>query len=214
MLTVVIKNDEKNVIDMTYAQLWKELQDIPGAELLVVDSWWDGLEKASTDFICFVESDCLVSSGFFASQVGIFKKDKALRKLAVLGTALGVFHWGNRFYGYSFGNTYSDGLVPQRVASSKRPYPVQVAFIPGAIIRTSMLKRATEAHLKGEFPEDNLVEFSARLCLLLWEDGTGHRIALNPNTTYVTTEKYAAEIGNFNIDTGDAMVKFTKAGIR
>lgn len=214
MLTVaILDNHEKKVIDMTYELLWKELQDITGAKLVVVDSWWEALADCTTDFICFVEADCLVSGGYFSSQVGIFKKDRTLRKLAVMGSALGVLNWANRVYGYSFGNKHSNGLVPERVATSNRPYPVQVAYIPGAIMRTKVLQTAVEGRGKDQFPVDNLVAFSARLSLLFWASGSGHRIVLNPSTTYVTTEKYPLDISHPDIDPAEAMVKFTKAGI-
>lgn len=215
MITVAIKdNGEKNVIQMTYEDLWRELKDLPGAEIIVVDDWFEVLNVTKNKFVCFVEADCLVSGGFFQSQIGLFKKDKTLAKLGVLGTATGVLNWANRVYGYEFGNNYSDGLVPVRVAPSNRIHSVQVAFIPGAIMRTKMLKKVLAKRGDQKFAQSNLVEFSVQLSLLFWELEDGPRVAINPNTTYVTTEKYPSDIGNFDIDAGEQMVKFTKAGIR
>jgi hypothetical protein len=49
MITVVIKNDgEPKVIQLTYQNLWKELKDIPGAELKINADWFEELPKPRT----------------------------------------------------------------------------------------------------------------------------------------------------------------------
>lgn len=212
MLTVAIKdNGEKGVIEMTYEDLWKELKDISGSELVVVDDWFDVLQKTKNPFICFVESDCLVSSGYFKSMTGILNKNKNLLKVGALGSALGVINWANRVYGYQFGNNHSQGIIPNRSQASNRPYPVQVAYIPGAVMRTKMLKNALG---KQKVNSKNLVELSIVISLRLWRLKDSPRVALNPSTTYVTTEKYPLDIIKSDIDPGDVLLKFKKAGIR
>ena len=42
VITCILKNDgEDNVVQLTYENLWKELKDIPGSELIVSESWFD-----------------------------------------------------------------------------------------------------------------------------------------------------------------------------
>lgn len=225
MITVAIKdNGEKNVIKLTQENLARELQDIAGARLIVVDDWMDALDATKNDFICFVEADCLVSSGYFSSLVGIFRKDTSLRKLAVLGSATGVLNWANRIYGYSLSGDHEGEIIPERTAASTVVYTNQFAYIPGAIMRTKMLRQAIDKleveRLKSADDDDsplldtdNLVELSIMLSSMFWMLGDGHRVAINPNTSYATTEAYVQEpvIGDF--DTSDLVKIFKKAGI-
>lgn len=221
MITVIIRdNGEKSVIQMTYEDIWKQLKELSGAEIIVHPDWFQALPAAQNKFVCFVEPDCLVSPGYFASQVGIFTKNKSLRKLGILGTATGILNWANRIYGYSFGNNWSDGIVPNRTASSRVISPVQVAFVPGAIMRTKMLREVVKVHEErfGDAPIDNenLVKLSVYLSVRFWELGDGHRVAVNPSTTYVTTEEYPLEIFKTpeDLDISEMLVRFTKAGMR
>ena len=85
-------------------------------------------------------------------------------------------------------------------------YPVQIGYLPGAIIRTTMLKEIYKT-LK-RIPDDNLVYMSAKFSLAFWHQGgewdvkhpegqLGNRVHINPDTTYVTTEDYVNDIGQF-----------------
>ncbi len=223
MITVVIKdNGEPNVIALTYDNLWRELKDIPEAELMVAKSWFDALGSIKTKYVCFVEPDCLVSSGYFSSQLGLFKKSPYFAKLAMLSAATGVNDWENKFYGYTIGDNYVDGIVPVKHKKSTNPYPVQVGFVPGAIIRAEMLEDILRAKDAKSSWEDDLVFMSTTLSLGFWRRGTGkgktagspgNRTHINPNATYVTTETYVNFIGRFEHDGAEVYDMFKKESI-
>lgn len=211
MITCVIKDDgEPRVIQLTYENLWRELKDVVGAELVVTEDWLSVVDKVKNNYICFVEADCLVSSGYFASQLGLFEKNRHFRKLAALASATGVNNWANRVYGYSLGNNYSDGIVPNLDKKSSQIYPVQIGYMPGAIVRVAMLKK-TLGGLKLDTKD--LVQFSTELSLAFWKQGDGNRVHINPNTTYVTTENYVNDVGKFEIDANGLLAKFEKESI-
>lgn len=208
MLSVIIRDEgEKKVTQLTYENLWRELKDIPDSELLVADDWFDALEIVKNKYVCFVEADCLVNSGYFQSQIGLFKKDDYSDKLAVLSSATAISQWHNKIYGYEFAfKDYIKGFSPVRSKKSSSPYPVQVAYIPGAIIRVSMLRKYLDQYV----PDDkDLITFSVLLSLGLWDQGKGksksegslgYRVHINPNATYVTTDDHVNEIGQFDLD--------------
>ncbi len=206
MLSVIIRpTEEPKVIQLTQENLQKELSQVVGAELLV-DSWGSGLAKARNDFICLVEADCLVNSGYFSSQIGLFKKNPHFRRLAVMSSAIGVNDWATRFFGYKLGKTYADGVIPVKEKTSTSPYPLQIAYIPGAVMRKSSFGR-----LKiNPTWENDLVYFSTMVSLDLWRQGS--MIQINPNTTYVTTESYVGEVGRFDPEAADLVGHLTKAG--
>lgn len=225
MITVAIRdNGEKNVIKLTQEQLQRELNDIKGAELVVVDDWFEALDKTKNDFICFVEPDCLVSSGYFSSLVGIFRKDTSLRHLGILGSAVGVLNWANRIYGYSLSPDRESEILPERIAASTVVYTTQFVYVPGAIMRTKMLRKAIDKleveRLKSAddddsplFDVDDLAGLSIMLSSMFWTLGDGHRVAINPNTSYATTEAYVQEPIMIETDVSDLMKIFKKAGI-
>lgn len=207
MLKVAIKNSgEDKVIQLTYENLYRELKDIPGSELVVVDHWFDAVSKTKNNYICFVEADCLVSSGYFTSQLGLFKKNPYFRKLAMLSSSTGVNDWANRFYGYSLGDNYADGIIPNRNKKSSQVYPVQIGYVPGSLVRLSMLRRVLGDLKLSNGLEEDLVHFSTVLSLAFWAQGDGNRVHLNPNTTYVTTEDYVNDLGKFTLP-GSAELK-------
>lgn len=223
MLTVVIKdNGEPNVIKLTYENLWRELRNIPNSKLEVSSSWLDADVKSK--YVCFVEADCLVSSGYFNSQLGLFQKSPDIRKLAVMGSSTAVNNWGNRIYGYSLGDNYSDGVIPVKEKKATVPYPVQIAYIPGAIIRLTSLKHLLDELKLSNGIENDLIYFSTQLSLGFWRLGggggknhpqgqSGARVHINPNATYVTTEEYVNDIGKFDTEAGDLVGVFHKESI-
>lgn len=214
MLTVVIKdNGEERVVKYTYELLWRELKDIPGAELVVSDDWFAPVQTTKNKYICFVEADCLVNSGYFVSQMALFQKNPYFRKLAMLSSCVGVKHWVNCFYGYSLGVDFVDGIKPNRTKKSSQVYPVQVGYVPGAIVRVSMLKEALTTMKPIENSDRDLVLLSTQISLAFWKQGDGNRIHLNPNTTYVTTEDYVNDICSVDIDIEDLLTMFTKEAI-
>lgn len=214
MLSVIIRDDgEPNVIKLTYENLFKELKAVPESELLVADEWLVALDKVKNDYVCFVEADCLVSSGYFASQIGLFKKNTYMRKLAMMSSAVGINNWANRIYGFKLGNRYVEGIVPVREQSSKGIYPIQMGYLPGSIIRTNMLRNALKSARITKTKDLDLVGLSAVISLEFWQQGDGNRVHINPNTTYVTTEDYVSDICKSSVDPGDLAEMFDKESI-
>lgn len=214
MLTVVIEDSgEDRVTQMTYEQLYKELKDIPGSELFILKDWFDGLDKIRNKYICFVEADCLVTSGYFTSQMGLLKKDPYFRKLAMLSSVTGVNNWANRFYGYKIDGSHNKKVTPVLAKRSGSVDAVQIAYAPGSIIRVSMLKKVLK-DLKSMPPRnEDLVLFSTILSLAFWRQGDGNRVHLNPNATYLTTEDYVNDLGRFTVDSDDLVEKFERESI-
>jgi len=207
MLTVIIKNDgEENVVKLTYENIWREIKNIPDAQILVADHWFDAISDIKNTFVCLVESDCLVNSGYFSSQLGLLKKNSQFRKIAVMASATAVGQWHNKFYGYSLGDNYADGVIPSKVKKSSSPYPVQIAYIPGAIIRVGMLRQLLTESKATNGWESNLTRLSALVSLGFWAQGDGNRVHLNPNASYCTTEEYVNDIGKFDIPVAGALV--------
>lgn len=198
MITVIIpRTEEPKVVMYTQENLIKELYPIPDAEILIEDSWWQGLQKVKTPFVCLVEPDCVVSSGYFASNVGLFQKNPYYRKLAMVSSAVGVRNFANRVFNYELQQTDWEGfeddvqtkswfIGANKDKHSTKLCPVQVGFVPGAVIRTSALLENMDEFAK--LPLKNLVEFSTRVSFKFWE--TGRRVEVNPNSTYVSNEGY------------------------
>ncbi len=211
MLSVVILDGgEENVIKLTYEQLFKELKSLPETELIVAKDWFDALSVIHNKFVCFVEPDCLVNSGYFSSQMGLFKKSSQLRKLAMLSSSTGVNTWANRVFGYCLGNDYSDGLIPVKEKHSSAVYPVQVGFLPGSIIRVEQLKKALASLNMNNHKAVDLVTLSALVSLEFWRQGDGNRVHINPNATYVSTEDYVGDIHKVPAEVPEKLVAMFK----
>lgn len=215
MITVVIKDDgEEKVTQFTYENLWRELKDIPDAEILILKHWSDGLEGILNKYICFVEADCLVNSGYFTSQLGLLKKDVYFRKLAMLSSVTGVNNWANRFYGYKIDLEHDKVVTPVLHKSSNAVSAVQIGYFPGSIIRVKMLKSVLP--LLKDFEKRNsqdLVSLSAAMSLAFWGQGDGNRIHINPNAVYVTTEDYVNDLGKRQVVSVDLLEKFERESI-
>jgi hypothetical protein len=195
---VILNNHEPNVVQYTFDQLYTELKDIPGSELLIKDSW--DIADVKNRFVAFVEADSLVSPGFFSKQLDALKRMSP--RVAVLAPATAVVRWDNIIYGYTL-DTYTRA-VPNRKQKVSFPHPVQIAFLPGAIIRVSCLKK-----IKGFKVSKDLVETSASMSLNIWQSGLsiddkhpngqlGRQIYLNPEVAYATTEEYVNDICHYN----------------
>lgn len=224
MISVIIfDNHEPKVIELTYENLYREIKNIEGSQLLVSDDWFKALNQVKNDYVCFVESDCLVNSGYFSSMMGLITKNTHLRKLGIFGTAVGVNNFANRFYGYRLdekfepiGKTDSGKVIeakiryiePVRDKKSTAPYPVQMAYVPGAILRVSMVKDAIKRLDFPFAPQTNLTRFSAMLSLSFWEHGA--RVHINPNATYVTTEDYVNDRDVTTEPNQEVMMSFKK----
>lgn len=196
MLSIIIlNNDEPTVVELTYDNLRRELLSVAGAatEIIISDSWLQGIAQAKGDYICMVEADCLVSSGYFSSNLGLFKRMAQYRKLAMMASCVGIDNWGNRVYCYRLEEetkgTQENSVTYWRVAADRTKranglYNVQIGFMPGAIIRKTALREAVK-HV--DFTKLDTVQLSTQLSFYFWN--TGRRVMMNPNTTYVSTDK-------------------------
>lgn len=191
---IILDNGEPNVIQLTFENLYKELKDIQGSELLIKKDWFD-IEGIRNRYVCFVEADCLISPNYFKHQLEGFKKRGYSRLTGVMSSATGVNQWENKIFGYKT----DKGVMPSRNKKSSSPYPVQIAYIPGAIIRMTMLKTTIKS-IKVDTSKD-LVYMSTELSLAFWKKG--YRVIVNPFPTYVTTEDYVNDIGIFPIEVNE-----------
>lgn len=206
MISVIIKrSDEPKVIQMTQADLVKQLSSLAGAEIILEDTWSEGLKRVRTPYVSLVEPDCVFSSSYYSSNVGLMKKAHektdphkwggggGYQKLAMIASCLGVRDFGNRIYNFELGQVQDINvnkvtgkawhIVPTRTKLNMKLYHVQVGFVPGAVIRMSAIKDIIEDEL---WDGDDLVKLSTAVSFYLWD--TGRRIQLNPNTTYVSTD--------------------------
>lgn len=185
MVTVIIPStDEPKVVQYTKELIGRE--GFPaGSKVLVESSWEAGFKKVKTDFVCFLEPDCLVSSGYFMSLTGLLAGRSKMNKVAMMTSGTCVKYWPIKHYGYSF-----DGRAAEPVmkASSTEPYNVRVGYVPGAIIRMSTLES-----VKGNlsFNTEDIVKLSVKLSLAFWKNGGGCQVMVNPNTSYVTNDDIA-----------------------
>lgn len=201
MITVIIKrSDEPKVIQLTQQNIMRELVNIPGSEMLLEDSWREGLKKVRTMYVCLVEADCTLSASYLSSNYGIL--DKSLSKgreggnvrLAMLASCLGVDRFDNRIYNYRLSQHIEAGenisikswqVEPARDKISSKPYNVQVGFVPGAIIRYNSIKDIIDTF---DWDNRSLTKLSTDLSFHFWN--TNRVLKVNPNTTYVSTQDH------------------------
>lgn len=206
MVSVVIRRtDEPKVIQMTQSDLVRQLNDVQGAEIILEDTWSEGLKKVRTPYVSLIEPDCVFSAHYYSSNVGLIKKAHeknavhykgggGYQRLAMITSSLGVRDFGNRIFNFEL-DKISEGevnnvklkgwhVVPTRERLSTALYHIQVGFVPGAIIRMSAIKDIIEDEL---WDGDDLVKLSTALSFYLWD--TGRRIQVNPNTTYVSSDQ-------------------------
>jgi hypothetical protein len=232
MITVIIKRtDEPKVIQMTQADLVRQLSDIRGAEIILEDTWSEGLKRVRTPYVSLVEPDCVFSSSYYSSNMGLITKAHAkvdsghamggggYQKLAMITSCLGVRDFGNRIYNYELDKVREGEvsgvqlkgwhIMPTRTKLNMKLYHVQIGFVPGAVIRMSALKDIIDDQL---WDGDDLVKLSTALSFYLWD--TGRRIQLNPNTTYVSSDKNLEKPPLFETKVPDKVANiFHKEGI-
>jgi hypothetical protein len=201
MVSCIIRdNGEPSVIQYTFQKLYTELKDIHGSELLIKKDW--DISHVKNRFVCFVEPDCLLSEGYFKKQLELFQTLSP--RVIMLGSATAVRRWDNCIYGYFIEDTK---LIPNRRPKANRTYPVQVAYIPGTIMRTSSLKKLLKKTTVPKGYENDLVYYSSLISLSSWEKGLtfddkhpegqlGSQIYINPGVSYVTTEDYVNDLAD------------------
>lgn len=217
MLTVVIAKQrvEQTVIDLTEDNLKRELKSVNNSELLVAEGWSEGIGKCDTEFICLVEPDCLVSSGYFASQVGLFKKNPMYRQLGIMSSATSVVNWATKIYGFDLADRQTAGVVPVKQPASSSPYRIPIAYIPGSIIRVSTLRDVLNGNRKNHIIGSGLMKlssdltyFSTMMSLAFWRAQS--HIYINPSSSYCTTESYVNDKGIFDTQAGDVYPRIQK----
>lgn len=185
MLSVIISNTaEPTVVQLTYDNLRRELLGVKDStELIVADTWAAGLAQAKGDYVSFVEPDCLVSGGYYSSNLNLFKKNGHFRKLAMVASCVGVDNWGNRIYNYKLGEVSAGDeklsvtywrVQPERKKKAQGLYPVQIGYAPGAVFRRVAIEDVAK-HV--DLRDPNLVRLSTKICFYIWE--SNRRILVN-----------------------------------
>ncbi len=181
LISVIVPESQEGELTVEWAA--KELEYIPH-EIITAPTWVLGLNKANGQYICFLEKDCVLMDGYFDNMLDIFESQTAFRKLVMVAPAIGVNSYENKVYGYRFGR-YE--LEPSFLPSSTAPYLVQLAYLPGALIRRSALGFLA--------PAKNALEDSATACIYFWDHG--QRVVLDPNTLYISTDEKLAKAHEF-----------------
>lgn len=215
MITVIVKrNTEPTVIQLTEENIMRELESIPGCELLLEESWAVGLKRVRTQFVCLVEADHVMSPGFLALNFERLmrgtrtnaKKGGGYTKLAMLSSKIGIKRFDHCIYNYEFHEPRWD-IHPVLNHQHEELYPVQIGFVPGSLIRMSAIKGA---NLPWDDP--NLIAMSAAVSLHFW--ATNRRVELNPETTYVSNQNYLEQPINskYHIPSGVKLI-FEREGL-
>lgn len=211
MLSVIILDKgEPRVIDLTFENLYTELKDIPGSELLIQTDW--DVSTVKNRYVCFVEPDCLVSENFFQQQIEAF--DKLSPRVVLLSPRTAVKYWNNHIYGYHISEPI---VIPNRKKKGNRPHPLQIAYIPGSLIRTASLRNALANIELPDSAVEDLVYYSSLLSLGIWDNGIsvdpkhpdgqlGTQLYINPAPTYLTTEDYVNDIADFRSPISDRLL--------
>jgi len=175
MLTIIISGrEEDKVVDYTEWLVYKQVEKIDSVDIIRAKSLKEGLEKTKSEYVCYVEPDCLFSPRYFLIGIASFLTNPRFRKLAISGAAVAERYWDKKVYGYvkHENEVFCRGDTPVAV-----PHLVQIAYIPGAVIRRSVVNLT-------DFDEDFPVESSVEVCIDVWD--SGNRVMINPNITYVS----------------------------
>jgi hypothetical protein len=171
---------------------------------IIVDNWQKGFDESCGQFVCFLEKDSDFAPGHFVRGVLNMLIKPGYRKLAMVAPAVFDEHTSVDIYGASF-HPHEDHIVQthDRPASTE-PYPVQIAFMPGAIIRRS----AIEKH------SPNLLDYSASESIVfsigLWKDG--NRVHLDPHMVYMPA-KFNMGLVPMQLDVTDLQREWKKESI-
>ncbi len=145
-------------------------------ELITANSWAEGLKKSKGEYVCFIEMEARVSDNFFHDLLDVFLDQPSFRKLAFVAPSVSKPAWfdSKRIYGYSISEA---GIVPIPMKSSVSPYFIQIGYLPGAIIRKSIIENLEDV-------EKDPVMGSVRMSLNFWSNGL--RCLIDPRAVYVT----------------------------
>ena len=227
---MIKRSDEPTVIHLTQENIMRELKTIAGAEMLLTDTWREGLRQVRTPFVCLVEADHVLSANYLMSNYNLMKKSTpdpggpgsgkragagGYTKLAMISSCVGVRSFDNRIYNYHLEQVEFDPLKiwtiqPNRNKLDMKLYHVQVGFVPGAIIRMNAIKDLIDTF---DWDHKSLVEMSTALSFHFWN--TGRRIQVNPNTTYASNALYLEQPNKFDPQIPDNVAAtFTREGLQ
>jgi len=168
MLSIIVKNSTipvwiHKILDPELAQI--------DHEIIFTRNWAEGLKQARGEFVCLVDRTFNISPGYFENLYEIIEDHPTYRKLAMISPSTGLTSWQERIYGYKYDN---NAVVAQKKPSSLSPYPIQIGYMPGSLIRRSALGWLDlDANTKNES-----IEYSLRF----WDRGL--RLIMDPRSTY------------------------------
>lgn len=180
VISAILKRSNESLL--TYEWARKQLKGF-SHEVILAPDWKTGYEMAKGDFICFLEDDCVLSDNYFKKLFSVFGKNTLYRKLSMVCPAVGLNSWESRSYGYLLSPS---SVLPSFVRSSGSFYMIQIAYIPGSIIRRSAM-----GNKLIDINDENLLFDSANLSIFLWSNGG--RIGIEPQVTYVSTNPDAGK---------------------
>lgn len=145
-------------------------------EIVSASTWKEGLKLAKGEYVCLIEPEARVSDNFFHDLLDVFLEQPSFRKLAFVASSVSKPAWfdSKRIYGYNISET---GIAPIPVKSSISPYSIQIGYLPGAIIRKSVVQNLEDI-------ERDPVMGSVRMSLNFWSNGL--RCLIDPRAVYVT----------------------------
>lgn len=170
-------------------QEWVEAELTGLDHEVLVDKWDVGFNKINKEFVCFVENDCVFSENYFINMLDIFDDKPRFRKLAMVSPVLAVNNWDDLVYGFKL---EPNRVMPRAYPSSRSSHLVQIAYVPGSIIRASSIGVLAP---KGVDTMLDSINFS----LYLWNHG--QRLILQNSSIYCSTQDdldmaYPIEISN------------------
>lgn len=174
MISVIIPHSLESELTKEWA-----IAELTGLdhEIIMDDSWAEGAKKAKGEYVCFLEKDCVLGGDYFSSLLANFTDNPSFRKLAVVAPNLGVNSYKQLVYGYRLTPT---SVLPSELSSSRSAHLIQIAYIPGALIRRSALGSLSVGQT------DPMMD-SVNLSIYFWNNGT--RILLDPDVLYISTDE-------------------------
>lgn len=173
-LSVIIPRSQEGELTKEWAE--KQLVGIDH-EIIMPTRWSMGLRRAKGEFICFLESDCVLGPGYFTSLLAQFEDKPSFRKLAMVCPVLGINSYDNRVYGYRMA---PKDVYPAFIPSSSSPYFIQIGYVPGAILRRSSILESPP-HVRDPLLDSTIISLG------LWT--SGQRIMMVPGTLYISTQE-------------------------
>lgn len=123
---------------------------------------WDTWREAKTDYIAFIPEGAEFPDGYFERLYQVYSDRPLYRKISIVSPALTVDEYSAKIYGWIVGQS---SLIPSRIKSSLEPYGVQVAYLPGSLVKKTALEK-----LQPKFTGAALQD-SINLSIAMWQQG-------------------------------------------